>query len=1038
MSIKIAHIADTHIRNYKYHAEYRQIFNELYEKLKEEKVDYIVHCGDIAHTKTQLSPEFFDLAGDFLLNLANIAPTYVILGNHDGNLKNSNRQDAITPIVQALTHPDLKLLKNSGEVIVNDQLAFNVLSVFDEKNWSKPSNPELINIALYHGAVAGVNTDLGWTMQEGDHDVSVFGGFDFAFLGDIHKSNQILDTEGRVRYPGSTIQQNFSESIDKGFLLWTIEDKNTFDCKHITLTNPKPFITVKLNANGSLPKSLSITKGARVRVVSENNISLELMHRAIDTISHKFKPESITFLSRSTDSDNSVGHITKTLEKEDLRDIAVQEKLIKEYLKNYELDDETVNRVYELNRRYSQMAEETEDVSRNVNWRLKHMEWSNLFNYGENNYISFEDYKGLIGIFGKNFSGKSSIIDSLLFTIFNASSKGERKMVNLINQDKKDASGMVQIEADNYVYTIKRELTKYKKKVAGVQTEEAKSELDFSRFDKVSGETESLNGLTRMDTDNNIRKVFGTMDDFMNTNVSSQLDSLSFIREGSTRRKEILAKFLDLEIFEKKFKLAKDDSSDLKGALKRLDNKNYAVEIEIAKEELVKSESDLIVLQACSREIEEQIANDVQSLSKLNETLSQIPTNFIDVAELERTINKKNFDLGSNYKQHADNSKQLLEKKELLVKMETFLSSIDIKSLELKKGEIDTLVSSLSSFNKELNDIEKKSKLLDGIPCGTQFSKCKFIRDATETLEKKPVIEEQVEKLSKQLEGSDKEEILSTIQKYQTISIKKNNTVYEIDKLKLWIERLELEIEKNKAEIVNLNQKLQTYNENKEVIDNVADMLIRKTSLEVHISQNKTRLSDCISEMAALNRRIGSDEQRVVLLEKQLSDLNDLRNEFSAYELYMRCMHSNGIAYDVIKRTLPYLNAEISKILANLTAFEVFFEEEGDKLEIYIKHPDQDPRPITMASGAEKSMAGMAIRLALLQVSNLPKADIMILDEPATALDEDHIQSFTQMLEMVKSQFRTVLLISHLDSLKDVVDATFEITKEDNFACVRE
>ena len=83
--MKIAHIADTHIRNYKYHREYRAVFEQIYDKLKEEKVDYIVHCGDLAHTKTQLSPEYFDLATSFLKNLADIAPVYLILGNHDGS-----------------------------------------------------------------------------------------------------------------------------------------------------------------------------------------------------------------------------------------------------------------------------------------------------------------------------------------------------------------------------------------------------------------------------------------------------------------------------------------------------------------------------------------------------------------------------------------------------------------------------------------------------------------------------------------------------------------------------------------------------------------------------------------------------------------------------------------------------------------------------------------------------------------------------------------------------------------------------------------
>ena len=104
---KLAHIADTHIKNLKYHYEYRIIFKELYEKLAEEKPDFIVHCGDLAHTKTQLSPEYFELATEFMKNLADIAPLVIIPGNHDGNLKNSSRQDAITPIIQALEHPDI-------------------------------------------------------------------------------------------------------------------------------------------------------------------------------------------------------------------------------------------------------------------------------------------------------------------------------------------------------------------------------------------------------------------------------------------------------------------------------------------------------------------------------------------------------------------------------------------------------------------------------------------------------------------------------------------------------------------------------------------------------------------------------------------------------------------------------------------------------------------------------------------------------------------------------------------------------------------
>jgi DNA repair exonuclease SbcCD nuclease subunit len=75
--MRFAHIADTHIRNLKYHKEYREVFAQMYEKLRELKPDYIIHCGDIAHTKTQISPEFVEMCSGFLRNLADIAPTYV-------------------------------------------------------------------------------------------------------------------------------------------------------------------------------------------------------------------------------------------------------------------------------------------------------------------------------------------------------------------------------------------------------------------------------------------------------------------------------------------------------------------------------------------------------------------------------------------------------------------------------------------------------------------------------------------------------------------------------------------------------------------------------------------------------------------------------------------------------------------------------------------------------------------------------------------------------------------------------------------------
>ena len=137
--------------------------------------------------------------------------------------------------------------------------------------------------------------------------------------------------------------------------------------------------------------------------------------------------------------------------------------------------------------------------------------------------------------------------------------------------------------------------------------------------------------------------MFGTLDDFLLTSMASQLDSLTFIKEGSTRRKEILAKFLDLEIFDKKFKMAKDDASDLRGALKRLEGREYEEDIETAKEQMQESLDSIGEHKERCATYEQQIKNTQQSMSDIKNKIDSIPINIIDVEAARNTLkNNKN------------------------------------------------------------------------------------------------------------------------------------------------------------------------------------------------------------------------------------------------------------------------------------------------------------------------------------------------------------------------------------------------------------
>ena len=1050
--MKFAHLADTHIRNLKYHFEYKQVFKKIYDILRKEQVDYIIHCGDIAHTKTQISPEFVEMCGDFLLNLSKIAPTYIILGNHDGNLKNSNRQDALSPIIKALDCPNLHLLKNSGETMLDDKFVLNVLSVFDEENWQDPSDQDKVNVALYHGSISGCDTDTGWTMEHGESDISIFKNYDYAMLGDIHKTNQILDDHGRVRYCGSTIQQNHGETNDKGFLLWDIKDKEDFTCKHISILSPKPFVTIELDSKGKMSKTANVPLGARLRIVSNNNVPLDSLRKAMDAAKFKFKPESITFLNRAAGKKGNVEELASEFAKEDLRDLGVQEKLIKEYLKDHDLNDGALTKIYELNKKYNTIAEQDEEISRNINWELNSLEWDNLFNYGKGNKVDFKNLNGIVGIFGKNYSGKSSIVDSLLYTLYDKTSKNNRKNLHVINQNKEYCTGVLKISVGNKIYEIDRKAEKYEKTLHGNTTIEAKTSVDFNVFDEVTEKSTSLNGTSRPETDKNIRRIFGTVEDFLFTSMASQVDSLAFIKEGSTKRKEILAKFLDLELFDKKFKLAKDDASEIKGSLKRLEEKEFEVEIEKIKDEIKTNQEMTDGRKRFCQNIKTEASDLEKEIVRLDSKINVIAIDPIDIEDISLQKKEKEQSLGKLLKEKSSVESKLIERKDLLDKIGGFVNEFDVDglrdNLEIaveKEKKLVELESEISLERNKLKNNKKKVRLLEEVPCGSEFSHCKFISDAYIAQQNVDIFEkamqqaeESKDSVTEDIKKLNPEKLQEHLQKYNKVKRREDTLKTEISNLNLILERGKSGGEALNRDIHILNCKIEEYEQNKELIDNLEALSCKRYNIRKDIDLKTRSLEECEVELLKLYKTHGSLEQQLEDLESQKQELTNLREEYSSYDLFTKCMHPNGIPYDIIKRKLPLINEEIAKVLTNVVDFEVFFEAESKKLEIFIKHPKYEARPIELGSGAEKTIAAMAIRLALLDISSLPKPDLFVLDEPGTDLDEDNMEGFIRILDMIKSAFKTVLLISHLDSLKDCADMTIEIEKQKGLAFVNQ
>ena len=164
--------------------------NKLYKNLKETlpEKSLIYLAGDIVHAKTEMSPELIQMVSELFTNLSKIRPTILIAGNHDCNLNNANRLDALTPIVDTLDLDNFYYLKDTGVYTIAD-IDFAVMSVFDDpENYIKAKDIKGSNkkIALYHGCVSESQTDAGFRLP-GDVETNIFDGYDYTLLGDIHK-----------------------------------------------------------------------------------------------------------------------------------------------------------------------------------------------------------------------------------------------------------------------------------------------------------------------------------------------------------------------------------------------------------------------------------------------------------------------------------------------------------------------------------------------------------------------------------------------------------------------------------------------------------------------------------------------------------------------------------------------------------------------------------------------------------------------------------------------------------------------------------
>lgn len=1050
--MRIAHISDVHIRNLKRHDEYREVFENLYKQLRIMKPDLIINTGDTAHTKTNISPEFVQMTSEHIREVSDIAPYVILLGNHDLNLMNPDRQDALTPIVDSIGSHRVFLCKKSGKYRFLGH-NFWVFSLADQDNYPTPehweiakqSSPNDVNIGLFHGSVKGCVTDSDWVMDTAEHGIEMFSGLDFVMMGDIHK--QQFFSNRRIAYAGSLVQQNFGEEQEKGFLLWDITDSKNFDVKSISVPGGRKFVTLNLSEQLDVIEK-DVPRDARIRIVSPQGLTLVQQREIERKIKNDFLPYDIVSVTShdlvyKRNRDTARGKIAN------VRELSSQENLISSYMKEEGVSDEELSEILALNRKFQVQVDKNDEHVRNVSWKIDKIRWNNMFNYGSDNVMDFSQIRGITGIFAPNTAGKSSVVEIILESLFDKVTKDISKNIELVNDNKTTASMNVDFSVGDERFFLERviEKIKYGQRKLSETKEWGKTSLNLYR--NTPEGRENLNGDLRPETERLLRSKIGSFDDFILTAVSAQNGNSDIINCKETERKKILFRFLDLDIFEQKASLARDEAKSITSFLKDFDNDSFIQERDKLKR-LVDS-------------IETEIEDVTLEISFLQSRKDRFDQQRIDLIKDKRPVNNVDIDSVISEKKakqsslaDLENIRASLDEKlaSYVQKRESLKKSIEnyneeelrgfFKKADSKNGELSFLNREIDLLESELKNSSKKLKILGEVPCGTQFLSCQFLKDANSASEKHPSLEGEL--LSKKADRTQvlKEisELMPLVASYDQLQAVKRDmeaNQREIEKIELAIEKFRFKREEliGKIEQCEAKESLYAQSEKDILWNSEIESRVREISLEIE------KLDRSVKERAQsvndLNKRLGSHEGMLKKVDEQISEFEKMRKMSSAYEKYIGAMGRNGIPYQILAKNLPMINDEINKILAGIVDFSVFLEhdQEEQSVRLYMQYGEFKSRNLGLSSGAEKFISSLAIRSALLSVSSLPKSNMFIIDEGFGKLDPSHLESMQKMFDYLRSMFEHVIVISHVDYLKDMVDNSIDIlTDREGYAHV--
>jgi exonuclease SbcC len=204
---------------------------------------------------------------------------------------------------------------------------------------------------------------------------------------------------------------------------------------------------------------------------------------------------------------------------------------------------------------------------------------------------------------------------------------------------------------------------------------------------------------------------------------------------------------------------------------------------------------------------------------------------------------------------------------------------------------------------------------------------------------------------------------------------------------------------------------------------------------EVAVSRGQASLGAAHEALKRLNEvraGISDDEAR----QRQLA------HDAVVYRLLIEAFSPSGIPALIIENALPQIEAEANELLARLThdGTQITIEQEREKktggvadtLEIKVSDA-LGARDIEMYSGGEAFRINFALRIALSKLlANRAGTSLrtLVIDEGFGTQDADGLQNLVEAIQAVAQDFDKILVITHLEALKNAFPVQITVNKD--------